>query len=49
MQHVGLRTEVELGGLLLHIDMNTVDAAPYTLRREEEWKGKESGEEEDKR
>lgn len=35
MQHVGLRTEVQLRRLLLHIYMNTVDTAPYTLRGEE--------------
>lgn len=34
VQHVGLRTEVQLGSLLLHVDVNAVDTAPYTLRGE---------------
>lgn len=34
MQHVGLRTEVKLRFLLLHINVNTVDTAPYSLGAE---------------
>lgn len=39
MQHVSLRTEVELRSLFLHIYMNTMNTAPYTLRGEKERKG----------
>lgn len=31
VQHVGLRAEVQLGRLLLHVDVNAVDAAPDAL------------------
>ena len=41
MQHVCLRTEVELRILFLHIDMDAMDAAPYSLRGEEREKGGE--------
>lgn len=36
MQHVGLRTEVKLRFLLLHINVNAVDTAPYSLGAEGE-------------
>lgn len=41
MQHVGLRTEVKLRILFLHIYMNAMDTAPYTLTEGEERKGEE--------
>lgn len=42
MQHVGLRTEVKLRFLLLHVDVNAMDAAPYSLGVE--WGGGEGKE-----
>lgn len=32
MQHVGLRTEVKLGILFLHINVNAMNAAPNALK-----------------
>lgn len=49
MQHVGLRTEVQLRVLFLHIYVNTVDAAPYTLREGEEEGGETEKEKKEKR